>query len=165
MRTKGSPFELERRRVLAVTRIIEGYSSQEVADFLGVDVSSVRRWHIAIKQNGIAGLVARSTPGRPPKLDHRQEKIVRRWLTESPLEHGFTTVLWSAPRLARLIQEEWEITLNPRYLAAWLHQRGFSPQKPRRRAREQADQAVERWLANDWPRIKKTPAAIRRASC
>src|SRR5437762_7895813 len=131
MRTKGSPFELERRRVLAVTRVVEGYSNQEVADFLDVDASSVRRWHAAFQQYGVSGLVARPPSGRPPKLTHGQEKIVRRWLKESPLEHGFSTVLWSAPRLVQLIQDEWKIRLNPRYLAAWLRRRGFSPQKPR----------------------------------
>jgi transposase len=165
MRTKGSPFELERRRVLAVTRITEGYSCQEVADFLGVDASSVRRWIAAFECRGIGGLVARPICGRPRKLTHGQEKIVRRWLSESPLQHGFSTALWSASRLAQLIQEEWEISLNPRYLATWLRQRGFTPQKPRRRAREQADQAIDRWLASDWPRIKKTPAANTRALC
>jgi transposase len=165
MRTEGTPADLERRRVLAVTRVQEGYSCQEVADFLGVDASSVRRWLAAFQRQGVEGLAARPSSGRPPKLTHGQEKLVRRWLGESPLEHGFTTALWSAPRLARLVQEEWGITLNPRYLADWLRQRGFSPQKPRRRAREQAVGAVERWLAGDWPRIKKRPAATRRVSC
>ena len=164
MRTKGSPVELERRRVLAVTRINEGYSCQEVAAFLGVDDSSVRRWVAAFASEGMNGLVARPVPGRPAKLTHGQEKIVRRWLSESPLEHGFSTALWSAPRLAQLIQEEWDIRLNPRYLVAWLHQRGFTPQKPRRRAREQAERAIEGWLATEWPRIKKRLAAITRAS-
>ena len=44
MRTTGSPEVLEYRRRLAVQRVYEGYSNQEVADFLGVDSSSVRRW-------------------------------------------------------------------------------------------------------------------------
>jgi transposase len=164
MRTTGSPLELERRRLLAVTRLTEGYSCEEVADFLGVHVSTVRRWSAAFDRAGFGGLWARPASGRPPKLDHRQEKIIRRWLSESPREHGFATELWSAPRLASLIEVEWQIALNPRYLAAWLRHRGFSPQKPRRRAREQANGAAERWLARDWPRIKKTPAALRRAS-
>ena len=103
MRSKGSPFELERRRVLAVTRVQEGYSTQEIADLLGIDPSSVRRWVAAFRKHGIGGLIARPVAGRPPKLTRLQEKVVRRWLNESPLEHGFPTELWSAPRLAQLI--------------------------------------------------------------
>jgi transposase len=165
MRTHGSPFELERRRILAVTRLLEGYTTQEVAEFLGVDVGSVRRWADAFKREGIGGLTARPALGRPPKLTHRQEKVVRRWLSESPLEHGFSTELWSAPRLVLLIQEHWDVKFTPNYLASWLRRRGFTPQKPRRRAREQDERAVARWLARDWPRIKKTPAARMPASC
>jgi transposase len=163
MRTKGSPFELERRRILAVTRVREGYSAEEVADFLGVDPSSVRRWIAAFEHDGIGGLVARPAVGRPPKLTHLQEKVVRRWLRENPLDHGFATELWSAPRLAQLIQEEWHVTFHPDYLGTWLRARGYSPQKPRRRARERDEQAVHRGHAPDGPRVKKTPAVKRPA--
>ncbi len=43
MRTTGSPEDLEYRRRLAIERIHDGYSAREVADFLGVDPSGVRR--------------------------------------------------------------------------------------------------------------------------
>ena len=158
MRTPGSPAVLEYRRRLAVERVRDGYSTQEVADFLGVDPSSVRRWVAASRKPGASGLAARPVPGRPSKLSSTQEKIIRRWLTESPTEHGFPTDLWSAPRLARLIREELGVTLHPGYLSAWLRQRGYTPQKPRRKAREHDDAAVAGWLARDWPRIKKRPA-------
>ncbi|HMB07989.1 MAG TPA: winged helix-turn-helix domain-containing protein, partial [Isosphaeraceae bacterium] len=32
---------------------------------------------------------------------------------------------------------------------------GFTPQTPRRRARQRDDEAIARWLEKDWPRIKK----------
>ena len=109
MRDKGSPAELEHRRLLAVQRVLEGYSTQEVAEFLGVDPRSVRRWVAAYRQDGGSGLCARPAPGRPPKLTTTQEKIVRRWLAEKPTEHGFATDLWTGPRLAKLIHQEFGI--------------------------------------------------------
>ena len=36
MRTKGSPDELEHRRQLAVQRSLEGFSTDEIAEFLGI---------------------------------------------------------------------------------------------------------------------------------
>lgn len=155
MRTAGSPAILEYRRRLAVQRVAEGYSTQDVADFLGVDASSVRRWLTAFRRHGDEGLAAQPVPGRPPKLTATQEKIVRRWLADRPSEHGFATDLWSAPRLAALIAQEFDISLHPDYLTTWLRQRGFTPQKPRRRHRERDPRASARWLAADWPRIKK----------
>lgn len=164
MRTKGAPDELEHRRRLAVQRVLDGYSTQEVADFLGVDSSSVRRWLAAFRCHGVQGLVARTVPGRPSKLTLTQEKIALRWLTDSPLEHGFTTELWTASRLGKLIQEAFGVRLNPRYLSAWLRDRGFTPQRPQRVPRERDPKAIAEWLASDWPRIKKKPGGKRPTS-
>src|SRR3954470_18264370 len=157
MRDKGSPEELEHRRWLAVQRVLDGYSTEEVAEFLGVDPRSVRRWFAAYRGGGGQGLLSRPVPGRPPKLTTTQEKIVRRWLAESPREHGFETELWTAPRVGQLIHEEFGIRLNSRYLSTWLRDRGFTPQKPQRVPRERDPKAIAAWLESDWPRIKKRP--------
>jgi transposase len=165
MRTTCSTNVVEYRRCLGVQRVLEGYSTQEVADFLGVDPSTVRRWLVFCHRTGADGLTAWPEPGsgRPPKLSSTQEKIVLRWLSDLPFEHGFPTDLWSAPRLAQLIEQEFGIHFNPNYLTTWLRQRNYTPQKPQRVHREQDDEAIARWLAEDWPRIKQK--ARRRGAC
>jgi transposase len=155
MRPPGSPSELEHRRRLAVQRVLDGYSTQEVAEFLGVDPSTVRRWLAAFRARGSQGLSARPVPGRPPKLSRTQEKIALRWLADSPTEHGFETELWTGPRLGQLIREEFGIRLHPRYLSPWLRRRGYTPQEPQRVPRERDPKAITAWLEADWPRIKK----------
>jgi transposase len=155
MRTPGSADELEYRRRLAVRRVADGYSTQEVADFIGVDTSTVRRWLAAFRDRGDAGLAVKPVSGRPGKLTVTQEKIALRWLTESPTHHGFETELWTAARLGQLIREEFGIVLNPRYLSTWLRERGYTPQKPERVPRERDPKAIAAWLESDWPRIKK----------
>jgi transposase len=155
MRDTGSPAELERRRFLAVQRVLEGYSAAEVAEFLGVDPRSVRRWVTAYRAPGERGLLAHPASGRPPKLTLLPEEIARRWLALSPRDHGFDTELWTAPRWARLIREEFGIGLNPRDLAARLRDRGFTPQEPQRVPRERDPEAIAAGLASDGPRLKK----------
>jgi transposase len=155
MRTKGSPEELEHRRQLAVQRYMEGRSADEIADFFGISPRSVWRWLFSFRDRGAEGLKARPVPGRPPKLTVTQEKITLRWLRSSPVEHGFATELWTAPRLAQLIDEEFAIRFNSRSLSTWLRERGFTPQKPERVPRERDPVAIAAWLASDWPRIKK----------
>ena len=157
MRTPGSADELEYRRRLAVQRVSEGYSTQEVADFLGVDPSTVRRWLAAFRDRGDAGLAIKPVSGRPSKLTSTQEKVAIRWLTESPTHHGFETELWTAARLGQLIREESGVVLNPRYLSTWLRERGLTPQKPQPVARERDPKAIAARLESDWPRIKKRP--------
>lgn len=150
MRTAGSVAVVEYRRCLGVQRVAEGYSTEEVADFFGVDPGTVRRWVVAATHATVG-----PGPGRPAKLTTTQEKIVLRWLSESPTEYGFPTDLWSAPRLTQLIEQAFEIHFNPDYLGTWLRQRGYTPQKPRRVPRERNDRAIAQWLAQDWPRIKQ----------
>jgi transposase len=163
MRSIGTPAELERRRLLAVERVCEGYTTEEVADFLGVDSSSVRRWVATFHQHGVAALAAHPASGRPPKLTATQEKIVCRWLTDNPTDHGFPTELWTAAHLVQLIDEEFGVEFNPDYLSTWLRRRGYTPQLPRPVPRERDDHQIARWLAEDWPRIKRK--ARRRGAC
>jgi transposase len=157
MRTHGTPKELEHRRQLAVQRHLEGSSAEEIAEFLDVAPRTVWRWLALFRGQGPDGLLARPVPGRPRKLTATQEKIVLRWLSNNPLEQGFTTELWSAPRLAQLIPQEFGIRLNPRYLTTWLRARGLTPQKPRRVARGRNPEAIAAWLATQGPRIKNRP--------
>jgi transposase len=164
MSDKGTPAELEHRRLLAVQRVLEGYSTEEVAAFLDVDPRSVRRWVAAHREAGDEGLFARPAAGRPPKLTYTQEKIIRRWLADKPTEHGFATDLWTGPRLAHMIRQEFAIELNAKYLTVWLRRRGFTPQKPRRVPRQRDPEEIAAWLETQWPRIKKRPAARGRTS-
>lgn len=163
MRTPGSPAELEHRRRLAVQRLRDGYTADEVAAFLGVSTRTVWRW--LARSRAPRGLAAQPVSGRPPKLTRVQEKILLRWLQDNPLEHGFGTELWTAARIAQLIEREFGITFNPRYLSSWLRDRGLTPQKPQRVAREGDPVKLRRWLESDWPRIKKRPGDRTPPSC
>jgi transposase len=157
MRGKGSPAELEHRRLLAVQRALEGYSAEEVAEFLDVDPRSVRRRVATYRKAGGAGLVARPAAGRPPKLTRTHEQVIRRWLADKPTEPGFATDLWTGPRVAHMIRQEFGVAINPKSITVWLRRRGFTPRKPRRAPRRRDPEAIAAWLASDWPRIEKKP--------
>jgi transposase len=155
MRTEGTPAELERRRKLAVGRINSGYTQKEVAEFLGVHPRTVQRWMQTYREHGMRGLKARPASGRPPKLSLPQEREVLRWFRQSPTKFGFTTDLWTAPRVAELIRRKFRKEFHPRYLNQWLTQRQITPQKPSRQARERNEREIRRWVREEWPRIKK----------
>lgn len=154
MRTPGTAAELERRRFLAIQRLKDGYSAQEVADFLGVHLRTVRFWKAAYKRSPLHGLKAKPPPGRPRKLTGRQERTVLTWFLKSPKSFGFPTELWTARRVVQVIKRKWGIDFNPRYLNAWLAARAITPQKPQRVAREADRDAIERWRTHDWPRLQ-----------
>lgn len=155
MRTKGLPAELEERRRLAVQRYREGYTPEEIADFLEVSERSVWRWIAALEHQGTEGLAARPVSGRPLKLTDEQEQVVLGWLQDNPLDHHFPNELWTAQRVAELIAKTWGVTFNRRYLSQWLRDRNITPQKPQRVPRERDPDRIAHWLATDWPRIQK----------
>jgi transposase len=156
MATTRSAQELENRRRLAVARVNEGYAQTEVARFLGVNVRSVRRWVAAHRAEGDAGLAATVAPGQPARLTPDQVEVVLGWLARPATDFGFATELWTAPRVAKLIEKDFGIAYHPRYLNEWLTARGITPQKPRRVPRERDQAEIDRWVAEELPRIKKT---------
>lgn len=154
MRTPGTAAELERRRHLAVQRLGEGYSAQEVAEFLGVHIRTVFHWQALSKVKGGKGLKAKPPPGRPRKLSTSQERTVLGWFRKNPRSFGFATELWTARRVAQVIERKWGVQFNHRYLNVWLAVRAITPQKPQRVAREADPDAIETWRSRDWPRLQ-----------
>ena len=165
MRSQGSAPELERRRKLAVARVSEGYSQQEVAAILGVHRGTVSRWVCTARERGTNALQAKPTPGRPRKLDARQEKTVLGWIDKPPTSFGFPTDLWTSRRLASLIHQRLGIHFNANYLVEWLRSREHTPQKPDQPPRERDEAAIARWRDEDWPRLQKKREQRRLTSC
>jgi transposase len=122
----------------------------------------VRGWVAAERGGGDAALAAVRHPGPTPKLNGNQEREVLSWLKRSPTEFGFATELWTAPRVAAAIRNRFRVDLHPRYLNAWLAQRGITPQKPATQARERSARRIAAWRSRTWPRLKKKPATTGR---
>lgn len=159
MRPPGSPKELERRRLRAIALLKEGYQPVEVARTLGVDRRSVRRWKAAYRQQGQRALKAVPAPGRPPKLSMEQGKTLEKDLLRGAEKAGFSTDLWTCPRVAELIKKRFGITYHVDHVGRVLRSLGWSPQKPARRAKERDQEQIQRWIKQDWSRIKKKRSA------
>jgi transposase len=154
MRPIGTAAELERRRRLAISNLTHGYSVPEVAQMFQVSERAVYGWQAAHRQHGDAGLDAQPPPPRPTRLSPTQERQVLGWFRKSPKSFGFATDLWTGRRVAEVIRRKWGIDFNWRYLLSWLRDRGITPQKPQRVAREADPDAIERWRTHDWPRLQ-----------
>jgi transposase len=173
MRTPGTAAELERRRRLAVHRLQEGIAPRTVAQFLEVHIRTVRKWWAAYQRHGDTGLDSKPQAGRPPKLKVRQVTQVLSWFRQSPRSFGFATDLWTARRVAQVIERKWDVQFNHRYLNAWLTDRGITPQKPQRVAREADSRAIQRWRQHHWPRLQNRrvangpplPSSMKAACC
>lgn len=165
MRSKGSASALEALRRRAVALVLQGKPQATVAEALGVHPVTVAKWMARHRAEGDAGLAARPTPGRPRFLDAGQEQQVKVWLTQKPTAHGFRTDLWSARRLVDLIRRHFGVEFHPASFRRWLRERGYTPQRPAKKARQRDDQAIAGWVKTDWPRIQKKRPRPAPTSC
>lgn len=147
--------ELRRR---AVKLVDEGRTQVEVAGFLGVTRQAVGNWMRAHRRGGDAVLAARrrGRRGGHTKLTQaQQEKVARLIVGNNPDQLKLPGFLWTRALVRDLIRQRFRVEVGEdtagRYLRAW----GFSPQKPMRRAYEQSDEAVRRWLEVRYPEIEK----------
>lgn len=155
MRPTGSGEELERRRLQALSLLHEGRMPVEVARRVGVDRRSVRRWKAAARQGGREAVRARPTPGRPWKLSAQNRQRLETLLLKGAQTAGFPTDLWTCPRVAELIHRRFGVCYHVHHVGRLLRALGWSPQKPRHRAIERDEAAIQRWVKEEWPRIKK----------
>jgi transposase len=155
MRPSGSPEALERRRFKAMDLLEDGLQPVEVAKKLKVDRRSVRRWKAAFRSQGPKAIEAKSSSGRPPKLDKQAKKDLEKNLLQGAKAAGFQTDLWTCPRVAKLIQSSFGVRYHVDHIGRLLHSLGWSPQKPQRKAVERNEEQIQQWIKVDWPRIKK----------
>lgn len=155
----GSAAELERRRCRAVALLDQGESPTTIARILGVHVTSVHRWRRR-ERAGILG--AKVHPGPKPGLTDEHLKQLEALLLQGAKHHGWHNELWTAARVARLIEQQFGHKYHPEHVRKILHLRlNWTSQKPRRQARERNDKEVARWSGDELPRIVREAFARR----
>ena len=152
MRPKGTADELERRRRRAVELLEQGEAPAVVARILGVKPTSLHRWRRMARQT--AGLAPKPPSGAKRRLDDAQLAELEQLLSKGAPTYGFPNELWTAARVASLIQRHFVVQYHPAYVRRLLRRRlNWTSHKPQRRARQRNDKEVERWKADEFPRI------------
>src|SRR5262249_27313025 len=148
----GTAPELERRRRRAVELVEAGESPCTVARILGVHDTSVHRWRRLARTE--AGLDAKPHKGPTPGLSDEQLAQLEQLLLKGAEHHGWPNQLWTASRVATVIERHFHRKYHPEHVRKILKQRlRWSSQKPQVRAKEQNDKEVERWLDDEFGRI------------
>lgn len=156
MRPFGSQETLEHRRHRAMDLLEAGLTMNAVARRLNTTVTSVFRWKSAHKQGGNKALAAKPVSGRPRKLDDKERKRLLEILLQGALVYGFPNDLWTLKRIARVIWKEFEVEYHPGHVWKLLRSLGWSCQVPERRPIQRDEHAIEDWMKNKWPHIKKS---------
>jgi transposase len=149
-----SPKAARQRRLQAARLFQQGLPQAEIARQLGVSRQTASRWHARWRQGGRAVLAGPGRWGRPSRLSDRDWRRVERALLQGAQAHGFDNDLWTLPRIAEVIWRLTGVSYHPGHVWWLLRRHQWSPQRPARRASERDEQAIARWRAQEWPRIK-----------
>lgn len=157
----GGVAAREQRRVACVRWCLEQEAKHgrvnlaAAARRFGVSRQSPSVWMARYRSSGWDGLVDRHFQPNKPGLSDADLLRLGELLKQGALAAGFRDDLWTAKRIARVIQKEFGPQYHRDHVSKILRERmSFSWQKPQRVPREKNQERAQRWLQKEWPRIK-----------
>jgi transposase len=146
---------LQAMRERAVRSVQNGESPEVAARVIGVNRSTMYGWLAQYRRGGWGALKAKPLFGRPPKLDDKKLKWIYKTVTQkNPLQLKFVFALWTREMVAKLIKDKFNISLSLGSVGRLLAQLGISCQKPLHHALERDEALVQKWLKQEYPKIK-----------
>ncbi len=147
--------KLERRRLRAARLLQQGVHEAQVARLVGAHRQSVNRWAKQLARGGRQALKRAPRAGRPPQLPAADRQRIVEGLKRGPGALGYRTSLWTAWRVADLIQRECGVKYSTVHAWRILRALDWTPQRPASRALERNEAAIRRWKHGRWPKLKK----------
>lgn len=148
----------EERRKRAWKLKEQGWSQKKIAGALGVTEGAVSQWIKRGREGGEEALKARPVPGASSRLTQEQKAQIPGLLAKGAPAYGFRGEIWTASRVAQVIQQYFGVQYSRDHAGAILRKMGWSQQKPETRATQRNEQAIETWKTDRWEAVKKKPA-------
>jgi transposase len=146
----------EQIRIRAVKLVKAGNSPEQVVKALGFHRSAIYQWLAAYHQGGIDALKTKPITGRPSKLKGSQVKKLYDIITsKNPLQLKFEFALWTRDMVRDLIKDQFGVQMNVTSVGRLLKKLGFTVQRPLYRAYQKNPEEVDKWLSQEYPKIKK----------
>jgi len=146
---------LEQYRFQAIKLREKGWKIEDIAEAFGLVRTSVSHWFMKLDRHGLKSLKRTKAKGKEPKLTKEDKTKILSWLKQSAVDFGFETPLWTGNRVQQLIKKQLDKSLHVSNVREWLKRWNLTNQKPERRATQQDERAVKRWLKEEWPKIRE----------
>jgi transposase len=146
-------------RLAAAKMFEQGQRQRDVVRRFGVARSTASKWHQMWREGGREAMRSRRASGRPRRLTDDQVEQLKDELLKGPEAHGYTTNLWTLPRIAQVIKKLFGVRYHAGHVWRLMRRMGWTCQKPARRAKERNEEAIRQWRQERWPRLKRGQCA------
>jgi transposase len=141
--------------------IHQGRSFRSIADVLHISLRTVYNWlsHFVLRRfTWLCGHHYQGR-GRKPKLNSQQKEQLYAIIAKSPLDYGFECGVWLSSMIVVVIEREFQVTYNPRYVCSLMHQIGITYQRATfisdKLDDEEHQKKRQTWEDERWPAILK----------
>lgn len=145
----------EGRRLRAFELKQRGWKQTQIADALGVSEGAVSQWMKRATEEGVEGLRHKPPPGATPRPSEDERARLPELLARRAEAHGFRGEVWTCERVAKVIRKEFGVSYHPAHVSRLLKALRQSLQKPKRRAEQRDEEAIDNWKEKKWPSLKK----------
>jgi len=136
----------------------KGMSCKEVAEIVEVNHTTVSRWYAKYKRDGNnsikVGQRGRKVGANKSLSIYQEQQIIRQLIDKNPRQLQFKFALWTREAVKHLIKYELDIDMPISRVGHYLKKWQFTSKKPIKRAYERKDEKTQKWLNEEYPKIK-----------
>jgi transposase len=156
MSTKEAQLDWrEGRRQRAWELKHQGWKQQDIATALGVTPGAVSQWLKRGREQGVEGLRRHPAPGRQPRLSTAQLAQLPALVERGAEASGFRGQVWTCQRVAEVIRRTFGVSYHPAHVSRLLPAVRHRVQRPRTRATQRNEAAIQAWWRERWPALEK----------
>ena len=124
-----------------------------IAATWGIARQTVYAWIADFLERSWDSLIYRVAPGRPARLTKTQKQELCENVKAGPEACGFSSGCWTSVLIQKMIHQKFGVHYNRFYVNELLHNLGFSYQKARFVSDHLDEEARQRWMKEEWPKI------------
>ena len=146
------------RRLRALELYNKGWQQKHIAEALGVTKGAISQWIKKAKavppEQQAQALRVKKSSGRPPAIKPEDRGRLVALLESGAESFGFLGEVWTANRVRTLARRELKVSVGLTTIKKFLHEAGFSVQKPEVAATQKNEKAVAGFRGG-WTNLKK----------
>lgn len=146
------------RRQRAVELHRQGWQQKTIAQALGVTKGAISQWikraHAVPLEQQAEALRVKQSSGRPPAINQEDRRKLEELVERDPQAFGFVGEVWTARRVQVVAQRELKLRVGLTTIKKFLHEAGFSVQKPEVTATQKNEKSVAGFRGG-WINLKK----------